>query len=118
MQSSAKPAATLSLASLAAVLLVALEGGLAAIGRTTAGPALLLAACGLALVPFLPLELRRPAIVVPLVPVLAVMVSAVGVVTVASLGIPLTATAATGRPSLRGSTPAPSSPSPASSSSR
>lgn len=92
MQSSAKPAATLSLASLAAVLLVALEGGLAAIGRTTAGPALLLAACGLALVPFLPLELRRPAIVVPLVPVLAVMVSAVGVVTVASLGIPLTAT--------------------------
>ena len=92
MQSSAKPAATLSLASLAAVVLVALEAGLAAIGRTAGSPALLLAACGLALVPFLPAEVRRPAIVVPLVPVGAVLVSAVGVVTVASLGIPLTAT--------------------------
>ena len=71
MQSSTEQAAPLSLAALAAVLLVAVEAGLAAVGRTAAGPALLLVACGLALVPFLPVELRRPAIAVPLVPVLA-----------------------------------------------
>jgi hypothetical protein len=92
VQSSNEPAAALSLAALAAVGLVALEAALAALGRTGAGPALLLAACGLALVPFLPAELRRPAIVVPLVPLLGVMLAAVGVVTVASLGIALNAT--------------------------
>ncbi len=61
-------------------------------GSFPEGPFLLLIACGLAFVPFVPTELRRPSLVVPLVPVVAVAIASLALVSASSFAIPLTAT--------------------------
>ena len=80
-----------------AVGLVVLETVLSkAFGSFAAGPFLLLIACGLAFVPFVPAELRRPCLVVPLVSVLSVAIASLALVSASSLGVPLTATSIRG----------------------
>lgn len=82
-----------SVAALAAVGLVVSETILSyGLGEFDGGPLLLLAAVGLAFVPFLPVELRRLSLVVPLVPVLAVVIAPLALVSAATVGIPLTGT--------------------------
>ena len=61
-------------------------------GIIRARAVVLLVACGLAFVPFLPRELRRPSLAVPVVPVVALAIAPLALVTTATLGIPLTAT--------------------------
>jgi hypothetical protein len=80
-------------AAAAAVALVVLEALVSWInGPFAAGPFFLLCACGLAFVPFAPPELRRPSIVVPLVPVVAVAIAPLALVSTATFGVPLTST--------------------------
>jgi len=82
--------------SVAAVALVALD----ALVRVAGGPyvgatVLLLAACGLALLPFLPRELGTPSLQAAVAPALAVGAFAVLLTTISVVGIPL------GEPSIR-----------------
>ena len=92
LQRTGSIAPPVSYAAAAAVALVALEAVLSAITPIPGAPFLLLASCGLSAIPFTPTELRRPSLVVPLVPVLAVAVASLALVSAASFGVPLTAT--------------------------
>jgi hypothetical protein len=70
-----------------------IEAGVTAIGGSSAAsPFLLLAACGLAVVPFLPYELRRLSLTVPLVPVIGLAVASLAVVSMSTFGVELTGT--------------------------
>ncbi len=86
-------ATPVSLAALVALGLVGLEAVITAVGGAFSGGAILLvAACGVSITPLLPAELRRPSLVIPLVPVLGVLVASLTLVTASSLGVLLTGT--------------------------